>query len=171
MRQTAVRCFVFVMGVFFLVRAAGGQRAAAPPNAPTVQRWTSADLNQQANSLLAQAAATNGSAGATLTRLPNQYTMLTTRDRSGGAELHSLWCDSLIVLQGEGVELTGGSIVDRREEADGEVRGARLEGAESHPLNKGDVIFIPAGTPHQAIEAPGQSLTLFVIKTPAPARP
>ena len=45
------------------------------------------------------------------------------------------------------------------------------EGAESHPLHKGDVIFIPAGTPHQAIEAPGQNLTLFVIKTPAPARP
>src|ERR1700756_4452048 len=63
MRQTAHRFFVFVMGVFFLVRAAGGQRAAAPPNAPTAQRWTSADLNQQANSLLAQAAATNGSAG------------------------------------------------------------------------------------------------------------
>ena len=172
MRQTAARCFVFAIGLFSLVQAAGGQRAAtAPPNAPTVQLWTSADLNQQAKSLLAQAAAANGSAGATLTRLPNQYTMLTTRDRSGGAELHGLWCDYLIVLQGEGVELTGGSIVDRREEADREVRGARLEGAESHPLHKGDVIFIPAGTPHQAIEAPGQNLTLFVIKTPAPARP
>jgi len=31
-------------------------------------------------------------------------------------------------------------------------------------LHKGDVLHIPAGTPHQAIEAPGQSITIFVIK-------
>jgi mannose-6-phosphate isomerase-like protein (cupin superfamily) len=121
--------------------------------------------------LFAHAAASNGSAGATLTRQPNQYTMLTTRTRSGGAELHNQWCDYLIVLDGEGVELTGGTVVDRREEADGEVRGTRVEGAQSHSLHKGDIIFIPAGTPHQAIEPSGKSLTVFVIKSAAPAHP
>ena len=173
MRQTAARCFVFAIGLFSLVQAAGGQRAAtAPPNAPTVQLWTSADLNQQAKSLLAQAAAANGSAGATLTRLPNQYTMLTTRDRSGGAELRSgLWCDYLIVLQGEGVELTGGSMSTVVKRPTRKCAAPGSKAPENYPLHKGDVISIPAGTPHQAIEAPGQNLTLFVIKTPAPARP
>jgi mannose-6-phosphate isomerase-like protein (cupin superfamily) len=176
MYQTVVAacCLVGFVGVLALVPAASGQSSSiSEPSAPTVQLWTSKDLNQQAKTLLSQAAATNGSAGSTLTRLPNQYTMLTTRNSSGGAELHTQWCDYLVVLDGEGVELTGGAIVDRHDEANGEVRGTRLEGAKSYSLHKGDIIFIPSGTPHQAIEAPGKSITVFVIKSAAsaPAHP
>lgn len=173
MRPTpAACCFASILGMFSLAQASRAQNTTvSQPSAGTVQLWTSNDLSQQAKALLAQATASNGSAGATLTRLPNQYTMLTTRNRSGGAEQHSKWCDYLIVLDGEGTELTGGTIIDSHEEADGEVRGTRLEGAQSHALHKGDIIFVPAGTPHQAIQAQGQSLTLFVIKSAAPARP
>lgn len=128
----AVRCLASVLGVFSLMQACSAQSATTEKTgAPTVQLWTSKDLAQQAKELLAQAAKANGSAGATLTKLPNQYTMLTTRNSSGGAELHSRWCDYLVVLDGEGTELTGGSIVDRHEEADGEVRGTRLDGARA----------------------------------------
>ena len=173
MRSTFAPCsVVFLLGVFSFVQAVKAQNApGSQPSAPTVQLWTSKDLSQQASALLAQATASNGSAGSTLTRLPNQYTVLTTRNRSGGAELHSQWCDYLIVLDGEGVELTGGTIIDRHDEADGEVRGTRLDGAQSHALHKGDIIFIPAGTPHQAIEPPGKTLTVFVIKSAAPVHP
>jgi mannose-6-phosphate isomerase-like protein (cupin superfamily) len=173
-RTVAACCFGGLVGVLALAPATIGQSPAiSQPSAPTVQLWTSKDLNQHATTLLSQAAATNGSAGSTLTRLPNQYTMLTTRNSSGGAELHAHWCDYLIVLDGEGTELTGGAIVDRHDEADGEVRGMRLEGAQSHSLHKGDIMFIPSGTPHQAIEAPGKSITVFVIKSAAlaPAHP
>jgi hypothetical protein len=173
MRPTlAAFCIALLLGGISCPQTSSAQNTTvSEPGAPAVQLWTSIDLSQQARGLLAQAAASNGSAGATLTRLPNQYTMLTTRTRSGGAELHNQWCDYLIVLDGEGVELTGGTIVDRREEADGEVRGTRVEGAQSHSLHKGDIIFIPAGTPHQSIEPPGKSLTVFVIKSAAPAHP
>lgn len=173
MRPTlAAFCVASLLGGFSFPQTSSAQNTtASQPGATTVQLWTSNDLSQQARDLLAHAAASNGSAGATLTRLPNQYTMLTTRTRNGGAELHNQWCDYLIVLNGEGMELTGGTIVDRREEADGEVRGTRVEGAQSHTLRKGDIIFIPAGTPHQAIEPPGKSITVFVIKSAAPARP
>ncbi len=173
-RTVAACCFVGVVGVLALAPAASGQSPAiSQPSTPTVKLWTSSDLDQQAKTLLSHAAATNGSAGSTLTRLPNQYTMLTTRNSSGGAELHTRWCDYLVVLDGEGVELTGGTIVDRHDDADGEVRGTRLEGAERYSLHKGDIIFIPSGTPHQAIEAPGKTITIFVIKSaaPAPAHP
>lgn len=162
-RHTA-GCFAFLLGMILLVPFCNAQSTTNS----TVQLWTSSDLNQRAQTLMAQAAKTNGSAGATLTRLPNQYTMLTTRNSSGGAELHGRWCDYLVVLDGEGVELTGGSMVDRHEEADGEVRGTRLDNADSHALHEGDVIFIPAGTPHQTIEPPGKSITIFVIKSAAP---
>ena len=138
--------------------------APAPAGPAAVTLWKAGDLSTQAKALLAEAAAGKGSAGTTLTRFPTQYTMLTTRIASGGAELHKLWSDYLIILAGEGVELTGGTIVGRQEGAGGEVRGTRLEGAVSHPLHAGDILFIPAGTPHQAIEAPGQTLSVFVIK-------
>jgi mannose-6-phosphate isomerase-like protein (cupin superfamily) len=173
MRPTlAAFCIASLLGGFSCPQISSAQNTAvSQSSASTVQLWTSNDLSQQARGLLAQAAASNGSADATLTRLPNQYTMLTTRTRSGGAELHNQWCDYLIVLDGEGVELTGGTIVDRRDEADGEVRGTRVEGAQSHSLHKGDIIFIPAGTPHEAIEPPGKSITVVVIKSAAPAHP
>jgi uncharacterized RmlC-like cupin family protein len=35
-------------------------------------------------------------------------------------------------------------------------------------LHKGDIMHIPAGTPHQSIEAPGQTITIYVIKVAAP---
>jgi mannose-6-phosphate isomerase-like protein (cupin superfamily) len=95
--------------------------------------------------------------------------MISARSKSGGAEVHAHFSDFLIVVDGEGTELTGGTVVEPKEGADGETRGLRLEGATSHALHKGDVIHIPAGTPHQAIEAPGQTLTLFVIKVETPS--
>lgn len=169
-RIVAAGCLASVLGVVSLAQVCHGQSvmAAQPQTAPVVQFWTPGELNQQAKVLSSQATAGNGTAMATLTRLPNQYTMLITRNSSGGAELHTRWCDYLVVLDGEGTELTGGSIVDRHEEADGEIRGTRLEGAKSHALRKGDIIFIPDGTPHQTIEAPGKSITIFVIKSAAP---
>lgn len=157
-------CLALLAGVFCMAQFCTAQGNSKS----SVQLWTSDEFRHQGEELLAQAAKANGTSLAPLMRLPNQYTMLITRTSSGGAELHNRWCDYLVVLDGEGVELTGGSMVDRHDEADGEVRGTRLDGAQSHTLHKGDIIFIPAGTPHQTIEPPGKSITIFVIKAAAP---
>ena len=106
----------------------------------------------------------SGSSGMTLATYPGHYTMITARIKSGGAEVHAHFSDFVFVVEGEGAELTGGTVVEPKEDEKGETRGMRLEGATSHALHKGDVIHIPAGTPHQAIEAPGQTITIFVIK-------
>jgi len=138
------------------------------PSAPVIQ--TSPEtvnfhaLALQGNDLLAKAQAGGGSAAITLANYKAHYTMLTARTRSGGAELHQHYADFLFVIAGEGTELTGGSIQNPKDSPDGEVRGTGLVGATSHLLRKGDVIHIPAGTPHQAIEAPGQTITLYVVK-------
>lgn len=127
-----------------------------------------AALIAQGKALLAKAAAGNGSAGITLENYNGHHTMLSARTKSGGGEFHGHWADFLIVLEGEGTELTGGTMVDAKPGADGEVRGTRLEGATAHTLHKGDILHIPAGTPHQAIEAPGQHILIFVIKIQEP---
>ena len=130
-----------------------------------------ADLAHRGEPLVQQARSGNGSAGITLAHYSGHYTMLTARTGSGGGELHAHYSDFLIVLDGEGTEMTGGTMVEPKEGANGETRGKTLEGATPHPLHKGDVIHIPAGTPHQAIEAPGQSIIIYVIKVEVPETP
>ena len=125
-------------------------------------------LAEQGKALLEQAKAGSGSAGITLAHYNGHYTMLTARSKSGGGELHKRFADFLIVVDGEGTELTGGTMVDAKELPGGEVHGTELEGATPHALHKGDVIHIPAGTPHQAIEAPGQTIIIYVIKVQEP---
>ena len=46
-----------------------------------------------------------------------------------------------------------------------EVRGESIEGGEDHQLSKGDVIVIPAGTPHwfKSVQAP-PTFFYFVVK-------
>jgi mannose-6-phosphate isomerase-like protein (cupin superfamily) len=146
------------------------QTAATQPAIQTApEALNFASLAEQGKALLEQARQGSGSAGITLAHYPGHYTMLTARTASGGAELHERFADFLFVVEGEGTELTGGTIVDPKEGAAGETRGTRLEGATPHLLHKGDVIHIPAGTPHQAIEAPGQTITIYVVKVEVPA--
>jgi mannose-6-phosphate isomerase-like protein (cupin superfamily) len=95
--------------------------------------------------------------------------MLSARTASGGAELHKNFADFLFVIAGGGTELTGGTIIDRKDGPNGETKGSRLQGAVPRILRKGDVIHIPAGVPHQAIEGPGQTIITFVIKVEVPA--
>jgi mannose-6-phosphate isomerase-like protein (cupin superfamily) len=125
-------------------------------------------LTEQGKALLEKARTGNGSAAITLANYKGHYTMLTARTKSGGGELHKCFADFLFVIDGEGTELTGGTIVNAKESPNGEVHGTALEGATAHALHKGDVIHVPAGTPHQAIEAPGQSITIYVIKVQDP---
>ena len=146
------------------------QPAGVDHSASPVQLWDSGALLERGHALLETAGQGSGSEGVTLTREANQYTMLSARTRSGGAEMHLHYSDYLIVLEGEGTERTGGTMVDAKDGEGGEVRGSTLEGSVEHSLHKGDILFIPAGTPHQAIESPRQTLVLFVIKVAVPAK-
>jgi mannose-6-phosphate isomerase-like protein (cupin superfamily) len=149
------------------------QDATPPPHAAPVIVTTPEVLNldalaTQGEALLAKARAGNGSTGITLANYKGHYTMLTARTKSGGGELHQHYADFLFVIAGEGTELTGGTLLNPKDQPDGEVRGTGVEGATPHILHKGDVIHIPAGTPHQAIEAPGQTITIYVVKVREP---
>lgn len=159
-----------LLGVIFL--AHGPQLQTAPPPAATVQAQPEvmnlSSLAEQGKALLNQAREGSGSAGVVLARYRGHYTMLTARTKSGGGELHKHFADFLFVVAGEGTELTGGTMLAPKQLADGEVRGDGLEGATAHILRAGDVIHIPAGIPHQSIEAPGQTITIFVIKVREP---
>lgn len=158
--------------VFGAILGAGGRvgaQAAQPAITTTAEVLNFDELAERGKALLDKARTGSGSAGITLARYNGHYTMLTARTASGGAEQHGHFADFLFVIDGEGTEMTGGTIVDPKPGQNGEVHGKTLEGATPHVLHKGDVIHIPAGTPHQSIEAPGQTITIFVVKVEEPA--
>jgi glc operon protein GlcG len=70
------------------------------------------------------------------------------REKPGMAEVHAQDTDVIYVLDGTAVFVTGGKVVEGKEVAAGETRGASIEGGETRQLKRGDVITVAAGTPH-----------------------
>jgi glc operon protein GlcG len=85
------------------------------------------------------------------------------RDGPGEVEYHERIVDVMHVVQGSATVVTGGSMVEPREVAPGELRAAAVEGGEPHELREGDVLAIPNGVPHQFTEVSGPFL-YFVVK-------
>ena len=183
MKTRLLKLGVLAAGAFTSTLCTGIAQNAAPATPPAAHSSATAeptaiqtepdlfsfpDLREKAIPLMDKARAGDGSASITLARYNGHYTMLTARTASGGAELHKHYADFLFVLTGQGTELTGGTIIDRKDGDNGEVKGSRLDGAVPRALQKGDVVHIPAGTPHQMIEGPGQSITIFVVKVEQP---
>ena len=90
--------------------------------------------------------------------------MLAFRQHNGGGELHQNFADIFFILDGHASVLTGGSLVDQKSSAPGEIRGKSVEGGSRQELKAGDVVHIPAGVPHQMLVSEGDSVTYFVVK-------
>jgi len=108
---------------------------------------------------------TSFSTGAALLDGTNRNYMVHTsrRDRPGLAEIHALDTDIIYVLQGSATFVTGGTVVEAKEIAPNEIRGARIEGGDTRRLSKGEVIIVPGNTPHWFKEVNGEFL-YYTIK-------
>lgn len=108
----------------------------------------------------------SGSASETIAKYDKHYTMMSVRVKNGGAELHEHWADMFIVLEGEGIMITGGTIPDKKATPgkEGEYTGTSIEGGTKTVLHKGDVFQIPANTPHQGTVEPGKQFIYYVVK-------
>jgi mannose-6-phosphate isomerase-like protein (cupin superfamily) len=82
----------------------------------------------------------------------------------GGVELHKRETDVFYVVDGAATFITGGTIVGATTPTSpDEVRGTDIEGGVAHELSQGDVIVIPAGTPHWFKTVP-TAIHYFVVK-------
>jgi mannose-6-phosphate isomerase-like protein (cupin superfamily) len=135
---------------------------------PGVEYRPAQSLEELAGKLMRASESTpSGNVSVTLDKLPNHFTMLSTRVKSGGAELHKTYSDIFVVMDGEATEITGGTIVDPKTMGS-EIRGTRVEGGVAQVLRKGDVITIAPNTTHQTMVAAGKTFTYFVVKVAAP---
>jgi quercetin dioxygenase-like cupin family protein len=85
------------------------------------------------------------------------------RDKGGQVEVHDKETDVLYVVDGSATFVTGGKMVGGKVSKPGQWLGSDIEGGQTHHLSKGDVIVIPAKTPHWFKEV-RQSVSYFVVK-------
>lgn len=85
------------------------------------------------------------------------------RDKPGMAEIHLKDTDLFYITEGTGTLVTGGTLMDGKTTASDEIRGAAIQGGERHRLTRGDVVIVPAGTPHWFQDING-ALTYYTVK-------
>jgi glc operon protein GlcG len=94
----------------------------------------------------------------------SNYMIHTSRRKEPGvAEVHAKDADLIYVVDGKAKFITGGSVVDGKNIAADEIRGSAINGGDTRMLAKGDVIVVPAGTPHQFKEVTAPFL-YYVVK-------
>jgi mannose-6-phosphate isomerase-like protein (cupin superfamily) len=91
--------------------------------------------------------------------------VLAQRRGAGEVEVHEKTNHVFIIVEGEATFVTGGTLVDARQTAPDQRRAASIQGGETHHLSKGDVITIPAKTPHWFKEVPTQTIAYYAVNT------
>ncbi|HLJ18377.1 MAG TPA: hypothetical protein VKV15_28055 [Bryobacteraceae bacterium] len=97
----------------------------------------------------------------------NHSTMMVHREVSGEVELHQKMVDVMMIENGSATLAVGGEVVNGRTTAPGEIRGASINGGIKQKVAVGDIIHIPANTPHQVLLDPGKQISYFVVKVAA----
>lgn len=129
-----------------------------------IDHWAPHILLERAAYLRKMAKAGNGSAGETLHEYPRHKAALSFRSRSGEVEVHEKFADLFYVLAGETTLVTGGKVAAARAIAPGETRGDAIEEGTRQDLKAGDMVHVPAGTPHQMLLAGDETVTYFILK-------
>ena len=91
--------------------------------------------------------------------------ILAQRRTAGEVEVHEKTNHVFIIVEGEATFVTGGTLVGARETAPNQRRAPSVEGGESHHLTKGDVITIPAKTPHWFKDVPTKTIAYYAVNT------
>jgi uncharacterized protein GlcG (DUF336 family)/mannose-6-phosphate isomerase-like protein (cupin superfamily) len=121
---------------------------------PGVSFWKSDDV---------KAAFTNGSVLFGGEDGRNYMVHASHREGPGMAEVHELDADIIYVLDGSATFVTGGTVEGGKTTAPDEIRGASIRNGDVRRISKGDVLIVPAGTPHWFKDVSGP-LNYYVVK-------
>ncbi|MGZ3306011.1 MAG: cupin domain-containing protein [Asticcacaulis sp.] len=83
----------------------------------------------------------------------------------GKPAIHPSDGEYITVIQGRGILVTGGTMVNPHVVNKGQTDGDAIEGGTTRQLSPGDFVLIPAGTPHW-FGIPGEPLVLLGTKIP-----
>ncbi len=85
------------------------------------------------------------------------------RAKAGQVEVHEKETDIFYITDGAATFVTGGTVVGGKSTRPGQTLGTSINGGETHHLSKGDVVTIPAGTPHWFKEV-SPSVSYYMVK-------
>jgi mannose-6-phosphate isomerase-like protein (cupin superfamily) len=141
--------------VLFVALATGAQEAAKLVYVP----------GKQIEDDIRKAPANNGEQEINLIeRTPGHAGILLRRTLPGKAELHETETDIWYVIDGGCILVTGGSLIDAKQESPGQIRGSGISGGEERKISKGDFIRIPNGVPHWVKKIEGGEIVYIVVK-------
>jgi len=89
--------------------------------------------------------------------------VLANRRDAGGVEYHEHTNHIFIMVDGEATFITGGTMVGAKRTSPEQMTGTSIEGGQTFHLSKGDVITIPAKTPHWWKELSTKTVGYYAI--------
>jgi mannose-6-phosphate isomerase-like protein (cupin superfamily) len=89
--------------------------------------------------------------------------VLANHREAGGVEYHEHTNHIFIMVEGEATFITGGTMVGAKRTSPDQMTGTSIEGGETFHLSKGDVITIPAKTPHWWKEISTKTVGYYAI--------
>jgi len=129
------------------------------------QMWTKASLAEMARTLTQKAASdSHHLALQQLADYPNDTAIYVHREADGTPEIHETQVDVTLFLSGSATLLVGGTLTGGETVSPHEIRNGAIQGGVRQKVSAGDVVRVPAGTPHQMLLAAGEEITYLVIK-------
>ena len=89
--------------------------------------------------------------------------VLAQRRSAGEVEVHEKTNHVFIIVEGEATFVVGGTLVDARQTAPDQRRAPSVQGGQTYHLTKGDVVTIPAKTPHWFKEVSTQTIAYYAV--------
>jgi len=89
--------------------------------------------------------------------------VLANRRTSGEVEYHDHTNHVFVIVEGEATLIVGGTMVQPKRTAADQMRAPSAEGGTTYHLSKGDVITIPAKTPHWFKEVSTKTIAYYAV--------
>ena len=124
-------------------------------------RISAADISR----MLERGRAGSGSAAEVIPRGDNDHwlVLIAQQDTANPPEMHAQETDIYIAVEGTAELTIDGEIQGAREKSPGQFVGGEIVGGRTITLSAGDVVHIPAMTPHQ-LSTVGSAYKQFVVK-------
>jgi len=122
------------------------------------EHWTNDQLQTHVKKLSGKVTAD------TIGSWSNHSLVVAHREQDGEAEVHERKVDIMFIEAGDADIVIGGTVPDSKSTGPGERRGTKIEGGTKQALHAGDVIHIPADTPHQMLVQAGHKIDYYTVK-------
>ncbi len=93
--------------------------------------------------------------------------VLAQRREAGPVECHDHTNHVFVMVEGEATLVVGGTMVDAKRTAPDQMRAPSLDGGTTYHMSKGDVITIPAKTPHWFKEVSTKTVAYYAVNIEA----